>query len=675
MRAGLLSEPAGDENRGTNVPSRGSRGGTHVLFRLSHSPVRAHRGVALATLAAMLVLTGLGPIGSGARAATTGIDVQLPLGHRIGGVITSPTGDPLEGVQVNASNDNVDVSAVTASDGSYVIHAVADGTYKVFADDLNQTYEFRYYGVPDSTAEYSQATDVVVEGATVGGIDIQLGAKSATTGISGTIRNPDGEPVSGVIVDANGDSFGHTTSAADGTYRIPGLSSGEYRLTVEPVVGSDYFTGPYVDGMVGRPETEPTLVTIADGDATGIDIVLTRGRTLSGRVTTTRPATLEVNVGGSSGGTAIPDSAGAFSVHGLVPGTYTASFRDLIPGPEQTETGGFSYGAYGQGGTVVPYDQALSIDLTEADATLQPVTLPRGTDIVGQVTDGKAGLANPYLFVCDAAGIIGCAAATGAADGTFRILHVPSGSFTIFTSVPGRVAGFYQTNGFTIDDFGASPVKVVSGGPDVKGIKIVVPAGGSVAGRITGAGGAPLAGARFGVNSLGIPPNAAYPVSGADGRYLVTGIPTNEYGLFVIAPSGSDYLSGYYLAGAPGNYTRDSSLATTFRVIEDRDRTAPTITFRDPAAGATGVSLDATLSARFSEPVEGVTTSTMQLRDPRGRLIAATVTFTSWARTATLTPNEPLRPGTRYRVTLTSAIKDWSGNKFAGASWSVETAP
>lgn len=645
-----------------------------MLFRSSYGPVRAHPSVVLAALAAVLIVAALAPAGGNARAATTGIDVQLPLGHRISGVITSPTGDPLEGVQVNASSDTDDVSGMTAADGSYVIHAVADGTYKVSADDPSQAYEPRYYGVPDSTADYSQAADVLVDGADVAGIDVQLGAKPAT-GISGTIRNPEGEPVSGVTVDASGDTFGYATSAADGTYRIAGLSSGDFRLTVDPIPGSDYFSGPYVDGTVGLPEAEPTLVTIGDSDATGIDIVLARGRTISGHVTATRPAVLEVTVGGWSSGSAIPDATGAFTIRGLVPGAYAVAFRDFVPGPEQTENGGFSYGSYGPGGTLVPYDQAQMIDLTDADATLAPVTLPRGTDIVGQVTDGKAGLANSLLYVCDSSGRGGCAAATGAPDGTFRIRHVPTGSFTLEVSVPGRVAGFFQTNGFTIDDFGASLVKVVSGAADVKGIKIVVPAGGSVSGRITGPAGEPIVGASVGVGGLGVWPNSRRGLSDVDGYYRETGIPTNEYDLYIGPPEGSDYLAGYYLAGAPGNYTRDTSDASMFRVIEDRDRTAPTITFRDPTAGATGVPVDATLSARFSEPVEGVTTSTMQLRDPRGRLIAATVSFTPWERTARLTPNEPLQPGTRYRLTLTSAIKDWSGNKFAGASWSVETAP
>jgi hypothetical protein len=235
--------------------------------------------------------------------------------------------------------------------------------------------------------------------------------------------------------------------------------------------------------------------------------------------------------------------------------------------------------------------------------------------------------------------------------------------------------GFYQPNGFTIDDFAATPVKVVSGGPDVKGIKIAVPAGGVVSGRITGSGGGPIAGALVTAGPLGFAPNSILPRSGIDGRYTITGIPTNEYRVAVQAPVGSDYLSGYFEIGQPGHFTRDFEQATNVRVFEDRDRTAPAITFRDPAAGAMNVSVQPEIAIRFSEPVDNATTSTITLKDPRGRSVPATVTFTPIERTARLTPSVELLPGTKYKLTLTSAIVDWSGNHFAGASWSFTTSP
>ena len=87
-------------------------------------------------------------------------------------------------------------------------------------------------------------------------------------------------------------------------------------------------------------------------------------------------------------------------------------------------------------------------------------------------------------------------------------------------------------------------------------------------------------------------------------------------------------MSGSYLAGAPGNYTADFSLGSTFRVVEPNDHQPPTIVGRDPAPNATDVGVDATLSIRFSEPVDGVSASTVQLRDPGGHIVPASVTFT-----------------------------------------------
>jgi hypothetical protein len=370
------------------------------------------------------------------------------------------------------------------------------------------------------------------------------------------------------------------------------------------------------------------------------------------------------------------DGAGNFAIHGLIPGEFRLLFRDQVPGPEQTETGNFPYGWMGPNHTLVAReDDGASVDVSGADVNVGTVAIPRGTDIVGQVTDGKKGLAGAYLFVCDAAGDIGCASANGAADGSFRIVHVPSASYTIFVSVPDRVIGYYQPAGFTVDDFAGGTVKVVSGGPDVKGVKVAVPAGSSVSGRITGPSGEAVVGATLSVSPFGIPPNWHEPISGADGTYRQLGIPTNEYRLSVRAPAGSNYLSGYYAAGQPGHFTEDFDQATVFRVVESDDRVAPTITFRDPAMGATDVSPQQDLSIRFSEPVDNVTTSTITLKDARGRIVPTTVSFMPNDRTARLTPVDSLQPGAKYKLTLSSAIVDWSGNHFAGASWSFTTSP
>ncbi|MBO9522821.1 MAG: Ig-like domain-containing protein [Nocardioidaceae bacterium] len=105
------------------------------------------------------------------------------------------------------------------------------------------------------------------------------------------------------------------------------------------------------------------------------------------------------------------------------------------------------------------------------------------------------------------------------------------------------------------------------------------------------------------------------------------------------------------------------------------DTTPPTVTARTPAANATGVPLNTTVTATFSEPVTGVSATTFQLRRViSGQLVPATVTLVG--NTATLTPNAPLLNNNLYTATLTggaAAIRDTAGNPLATTSWTFRT--
>jgi glucose/arabinose dehydrogenase len=110
------------------------------------------------------------------------------------------------------------------------------------------------------------------------------------------------------------------------------------------------------------------------------------------------------------------------------------------------------------------------------------------------------------------------------------------------------------------------------------------------------------------------------------------------------------------------------------------DTTPPTITGRTPAPGATGVSLSVAPTATFSEAINPatVTTSTFTLV-PQGSStpLAATVTYDSPSRTATLTPSAALVASTTYTATVkggASGVKDVAGNALAADStWSFTT--
>ena len=101
---------------------------------------------------------------------------------------------------------------------------------------------------------------------------------------------------------------------------------------------------------------------------------------------------------------------------------------------------------------------------------------------------------------------------------------------------------------------------------------------------------------------------------------------------------------------------------------------APTITSRSPASGASGVSLAASVSVRFSEAVQGVSASTFVLRDAAtGSILAATVTYYGSTLQAVLRPSQSLAMGHSYRVSLSSSIRDAGGASLAFVSWTFQT--
>ena len=102
------------------------------------------------------------------------------------------------------------------------------------------------------------------------------------------------------------------------------------------------------------------------------------------------------------------------------------------------------------------------------------------------------------------------------------------------------------------------------------------------------------------------------------------------------------------------------------------DTTAPAVTATSPAAGTGGVAVGSTVTATFSEPVQGVTGSTFTVRPAGGTPVAATVTGSGnqW----TLDPGADLTPGVTYTAELASGITDTATNPLPGHGWTFTTA-
>jgi hypothetical protein len=119
-------------------------------------------------------------------------------------------------------------------------------------------------------------------------------------------------------------------------------------------------------------------------------------------------------------------------------------------------------------------------------------------------------------------------------------------------------------------------------------------------------------------------------------------------------------LLGAALAGCSNRPSASSSSSS--------DTTPPSLTSRAPAASATGVSVNTSISAQFSEAMK--TTSVSIALSP-----SATLTGPGWSAgdtTATATPAAPLAADTVYTVTVSG--QDLAGNPLPATSWTFRTA-
>jgi len=105
------------------------------------------------------------------------------------------------------------------------------------------------------------------------------------------------------------------------------------------------------------------------------------------------------------------------------------------------------------------------------------------------------------------------------------------------------------------------------------------------------------------------------------------------------------------------------------------DTTPPTVSSIVPANNTTGIMLNASVSATFSEAMNNATlnTSSFSLRPAAGGA-AVTGTVNVSGNTATFTPTASLAGSTQYTATITSAATDAAGNALAASfNWQFTT--
>jgi hypothetical protein len=121
-----------------------------------------------------------------------------------------------------------------------------------------------------------------------------------------------------------------------------------------------------------------------------------------------------------------------------------------------------------------------------------------------------------------------------------------------------------------------------------------------------------------------------------------------------------------------------NAIAQTTFSFTTGDVTAPSVASVSPTEGATGVGVNTTVTATFSEAMDPTTinTTTFTLRPTSsGTNLTGTVAYNAATNTATFTPSAPLSSATQYTATVTTGARDASGNPMAAAkTWTFTTA-
>ncbi len=338
-------------------------------------------------------------VGSGADSA---ISADLEVAGAVSGTVTIEGVGPAVGATVIAHDESYFELGVATTDGegNYVLSGLAAGdVFLEFFDDdfavpeyFDDAYGFAYASPVTVVASATTTADAVLARAGV---------------IAGTVSLDSAAPIASIgevnVFDASGDFAGWTYTESDGSYSIPHLPPGDYRVRF-----SEFSDGAaeWYDEATSLGSATP--VTVTAGAITTVNEGLTAPSTISGTVT---------NPSGSDSGQiylydaedgrildwVYSESDGSYTFTGLAAGDYFVEFRGF---------GGAAAEWYDDQlliAQATPIAVGVGEDVTGIDATLAPESMISGTLTVPDTfTSGGAcvgayidrGAANPVQSWC-----------------------------------------------------------------------------------------------------------------------------------------------------------------------------------------------------------------------------------------------------------------------------------
>jgi hypothetical protein len=494
---------------------------------------------------------------------TTGhIDAALRPGGEISGTVTNAAGQKLSGICVVAfpaarSGPSFFFQPAVSRNGAFHVRSLAAGGYRVFFSPCQPNSPYAPVWWKNSATQQHARLIRVRAGQQVSGINqvLRIGGKITGVVTAGTSSGPRLAGIC-VLVGPTG-SVGparEAATSANGTYVVPGLASGRYRVQFAPGCGNN---GNYL------PENYPGTVAVTAGRThAGINGVLALGARISGVVTDTRGRPIGgicVTVAGGPRGLTLNGTQtaanGSYAVGQLRAGNYVVQF-----------TGGCgnrgSYAPQGYHGTNVNVPQQVVVgaaqQLTGINATMQP-----GATISGRVTSGSgAGLGGVCVFVTTP-GLVenpeviifgpepfvpAVDFATTGSGGRYQVSDLQPGHYELAFAGCGA-KGDLVTQWYSGRP-GAGPAAIISAGARhlTAGLDVAMRPGGAISGTVRSASGSNVVGVCVQVTNLNRSVRLPVDETAAFGRsYQLSGLPPGAYHVtFIPACFGINYATQWY---------------------------------------------------------------------------------------------------------------------------------
>lgn len=298
------------------------------------------------------------------------LDFSLSAGGTITGVVTGPSGEPLQGIVVEAfpSFGAEAVFASTDASGAYVLTGIAPLPYAVrFSPPETENLRVQYYPGVDSPDDAIRVNGLI--DGEVSNISVQLPIGAI---ISGSVTaESSGDPLEGIEVSVVSDQLGisrYTETEDDGSWTLRGLAASD-----DWVVGFTDPSGVYLeefyDDALDR-WTADQLTLVHGSELGGIAAELTQAASLSGRVVNDRGdpvASAEVWLA--------PEGALRDLVRTTTDGAGDYQFTGLRPGDYRLLSGGL--------GSYEPEYRAEWFDSAYDPADSDEITLVAGEERIG----------------------------------------------------------------------------------------------------------------------------------------------------------------------------------------------------------------------------------------------------------------------------------------------------